>query len=497
MNTITKTGVNRRQFLKTVSMTTGMLGFVPVLGQSSSGAQASPQRRKQPNVLYIFSDMQRAYSLGCCGDKNARTPVLDQFATQGARFDAAMSNTPVCCPHRACLMSGQYAHHHGMVSNSVDFLPKVKCLAETFRTAGYTTAYVGKWHLQFPKEGSATRRFGFPVEGEKFAHYNTEHVVKPCADKTIEFIKELCAASTPWFCMLSWLPPHAPYKASQGYADHFRNLKIPPNVPAGAPREFAVKNLPDYYGMIEEIDMEFGRILAALDATGAADDTIVVFSSDHGDMIGAHGYVQKRWPHEESARVPLLIRYPKGIKPNTVISDPIGTPDIYPTLAGLAGVSVPQNLDGLDYSGLIQGTAQAPRDYVYLQMHYAFVPWPGWRALRTRQYMYARVVDKPWLLFDMQNDPWQMNNLVDDPASKKLVEEMDHRLLTIMQETGDSWTVKAPSGDLYLWKPGGIKQKEGYLGVTWPGCALTGPASGGHKKKAGKKAGGGGGAVSG
>ena len=467
-----KSGVNRREFLKAISVTTGMLGLVPVWGQPA-GSPTPSEGRKKPNLLYVFSDMQRAYSLGCYGDKNARTPVLDRFAAQGARFDAAMSNTPVCCPHRACLMSGQYAHHHGVVSNSVNFLPKVKCFAETFRSTGYTTAYVGKWHLDFPREGSDARKYGFPPEGAKLAHYIVEHKVKPCADKTIEFIKALCTSSTPWFCMLSWLPPHTPYKASQGYAEHFKNPTIPPNVPAGEPREFAAANLPDYYGMIEEIDMEFGRILAALDATGGAEDTIVVFSSDHGDMVGSHGYLHKRWPHEHSARVPLLIRYPKAIKPNTVISDPIGTPDIYPTLAGLAGVVVPQGLDGLDFSGLIEGKTPAPRDYVYLQMPYAYVPWPGWRAIRTGDYMYARTVDKPWLLFDMKKDPWQLKNLVGDPSSQKLVKEMDGRLLAIMKETGDSWQVKATSGDLKKWLPGGSKQHECYLGVTWPGCTVT------------------------
>ena len=489
MQNTNRTGVNRRQFVKAVSVSTGILGFAPLLGQSTAVVHDSPERRKKPNVLYVFSDMQRAHSMGCYGDGNARTPVLDKFAAQGARFDAAMSNTPVCCPHRACLMSGQYAHHHGMMSNSVHFLPKVKCFAETFRAAGYATAYVGKWHLDSPKEGSDTRRFGFPVVNDRFAHYKTEHVVRPCADKTIEFIKQLCASSKPWLCMLSWLPPHTPYRASQGYAAHFKGLAIPPNVPNGAPRDFASNNLPDYYGMIEEIDMEFGRILSALDAAGVADDTIVVFSSDHGDMIGAHGYKFKRWPFEESARVPLLARYPKAIQPHTVIHDPIGTPDIYPTLAGLAGVTIPAGLDGLDFSGFVAGKGKAPRDYVYLEMPYAYVPWPGSRAIRTCDYMYAHVVNKPWLLFDMRKDPWQTKNLIDDPASRSLVGEMDKRLLSIMKESGDSWHIKATSGDLNHWLPGGQKQQEAYLGVTWPGCGVTGSQAKGKKGKKHKGAG--------
>ncbi len=458
--------LKRRDFLGTLSASAAMFGLENFAADRETAV-------KRPNILYVFSDMQRAYSMGCYGDSNARTPVLDTFASQGARFDAAISNTPVCCPHRASLMSGQYTHHHGMLSNGSDFLPKVKCLAETFRDAGYTTAYVGKWHLQFPKHKSDTRRFGFPAVGEKYAHYVSSHDVKPCADKTIEFIGDLSASGKPWLCMLSWIPPHTPYKASPGYAEHFKNITLPANVPPGIPQAYAKKNLPDYYGMIEEIDTEFGRVLAALDQAGVSDNTIVVYSSDHGDMLGSHGYTAKRWPHEDSTRVPLLIRYPHHIKPGQVIADPIGTPDLYPTLAGLAGLHVPSGLDGLDFSKRITAGATAPRDHVYLEMAYAYVPWPGWRALRTQKYAYARTSEGPWLLHDIEKDPFQLHNLVDEPTSKTLVKEMDLRLHEVMRQTGDSWGVKAETGDLRRWKPGGPKQNATYLGVRWPGCAVT------------------------
>ena len=476
--------VNRREFLKNGSLSlaaAGMGALTRPLVAEGSGSTA----KKRPNVLYIFSDMQRAHSMGCYGDKNARTPTLDRFASQGARCDAAMSNTPVCCPHRASLMTGQYAHHHGMVSNGVDFLPKVQCFGEAFRNAGYETAYVGKWHLNFPKRGSDERRFGFPAVGAKYALYKTEHVVKPFADKAIEFIQELSASPKPWMCVLSWLPPHAPYEAAPGYAGHFPSVQLLPNVPADRPRSYASQCLPDYYGMIEEIDTNFARILAELDKAGVADDTIVVYSSDHGDMIGSHGYTAKRWPYEESVHVPLLVRYPRSIKPGTVVADPLGTPDIYPTLAGLADVKIPAGLDGLDFSGLLTGSGIAPRDHVYLEMHYAFVPWPGWRGLRTRQYSYARTVDKPWILYDLEKDPFQLCNLVDNRSSQTLVSELDRRLTSVMHEVGDSWNLRATTGDLSSWNPGGKKQHGNWLGVKWPGCAVSDDSGG--KKKGGKK----------
>ncbi|HUV64096.1 MAG TPA: sulfatase/phosphatase domain-containing protein, partial [Sedimentisphaerales bacterium] len=196
----------------------------------------------------------------------------------------------------------------------------------------------------------------------------------------------------------------------------------------------------------------------------------------HGDMVGSHGYKAKRWPHEESARVPLLIRYPRAIRAGQVIADPFSTVDVYPTLAALAGIKPPTGIDGLDYSPLLTGKSTAsPRDYVFLQMLYAYVPWPGWRALRTRQYSYARTGKGPWLLFDMAKDPYQMNNLIDDPASRGLVQEMDKRLASIMKETGDSWDLKATTGDLANWVPGGGKQKSQNLGVPWPGGQIQAP----------------------
>jgi arylsulfatase A-like enzyme len=452
----------------------------------SSAAASTPATADKPNVLFVFSDMQRAYSMGCYGDADARTPHLDTLARQGARFDAAMSNTPVCCPYRACLMSGQYAHHNGVMSNGVGFRPTVKCVAETFREAGYETGYSGKWHIITPREMGEELRYGFPESGTPFGFYRTDRHSANVTDVAIKFIAEKSREEAPWLLFVSWILPHSPYRAPDGYREHFSDITIPPNVPPGAATENARQCLPDYYGMIESLDDEFGRIVAALEKAGVSDDTIVVFSSDHGDMIGSQGLKAKRWPYEESARIPLLIRYPRSIKPGTVIADPIGSPDVYPTLAGLAGVKAPQGLDGADFSPLLRGeTSKPPRDYVYLEMQYAYVPWPGWRALRTRNLMYARTAEKPWLLFDVAKDPWQMNNLVDDPASQSVVKQMDDRLAAIMRETGDSWDIQADSGDLQNWLPGGSKQKgQATLGADWPGKALDAPA---NEKPKGRK----------
>lgn len=498
--------ISRRRFIQSTGIAT-----LALTGPNIAGVSAK-RGRKRPNVLYVFSDMQRATSIGCYGDPNVRTPTIDAFARQGARLDTAMSSTPVCCPHRACLMTGLYSHHHGVVSNKVLFTRKARGIAEQFRDAGYVTGYSGKWHIPDGYGSEDSMPLGFP-HGQHLKKYGKKlhghyvrvtvrdesgkevkkEVYKPTltTDETIDFIEEKSGGDKPWIFFLSWIPPHGPYASPPEYRKHYEGeLKLPPNVPAGLPTEYARKCLPDYYGMVESLDVEFKRILDALDRAGVADDTIVCYSSDHGDMVGCQGYRAKRWPYDESARVPFIIRYPGTIPSGQVIDDPFGTVDVYPTLAALAGLKPPSGIDGLDYSPLLTGKSKkAPRDYAFIQMMYAFVPWPGWRGFRTREYTYARTVDGPWILFNDAKDPYQMKNLVDDPKSQSLVKKMDKRLADIMAENGDSWGIEATTGDIESWLPGGSKQKSQVLGVTWPGAGiepggrlLRGRNRGGQKK---------------
>jgi arylsulfatase A-like enzyme len=456
----------------------GLLICVPTFAAEKS----APTR---PNVLYVIADMDRAFSLGCYGDENARTPTLDKFASQGLRLDACISTTPVCCPYRASLMSGQYAHHNGMLSNGCDFKPTVKCLGETFRDAGYEMGYIGKWHLgRANKKSDPT--WGFPAPNSEYGIYHFGRDPGPSTDIALKFIKEKSNGKAPWMLFVSWIWPHSPYDPPQELRDHFKSVKLPPNVPAGAPEQFARKALPGYYGMIEGVDRQFSRLLKALDEAGVAENTIVVYSSDHGDMIGSQGYKAKRWPYEESARVPFLIRYPKGIPAGRVLSDPFGSPDIYPTLAGLADVKSPVNLDGVDFSQLFSGKTQvAPRDYVYMEMPYAYVPWPGWRAFRTKDHMYARMSERPWLLYDLPKDRWETNNLV--AARSPEVKSYDDRLSEMMKQYGDSWSSKTDTGDVKAWLPGGPKQQSQNLGVAYPGEQKPTPDQMKRGKKGGKK----------
>lgn len=479
----------RRQFLQT-----------GLAAAATSAMEAAEPKR--PNILYVFSDQQRASSIGVYGDPNVRTPTLDAFSKQGARFDLALSNTPVCCPHRACLQTGLYSHHHGVVSNGVRFTRQVHGLAEQFKAAGYETGYTGKWHIPAGYGSEDANPLGYPPEAlESLTRGREEGTRAHCvrvngkemyvptvlADRTVKFITEKSRGAKPWIFFLSWLPPHTPYVAPPDFRRNYeRKLQIAPNVPKGIPEEYTRKVLPDYYGMVESLDWEFKKILEALDRAGVAEDTIVCYSSDHGDMVGGHGYEFKRWPHDDSARVPLLVRYPRKIRPGKVIADPFTTVDVYPTLASLAGLKPPTGIDGLDYAPLLTGKSnKAPRDHAFLQMMYAYVPYPGWRAIRTREYTYARTATEPWLLYHTAKDPFQLKNLADDPSSRTLQAEMDKRLGALMKDTGDTWDYRANNGDYKMWLQGGGKQESQSLGVPYPGSGSVGGT--GTRRKNGKK----------
>ena len=403
----------RREFLK-------LAGCAASVYTLTGFSHAKP---RHPNVIFLFADQHRASAMGCYGDPNGRTPNLDKLAEQGVRMEAAYSNTPVCSPFRACLMTGCYSHHHGMMTNNANFLPTGPLLAQTFKEAGYTTAYVGKWHLEFPshelqfpgqyphahkKYVPPQRRMGYDWWRMADIHHNhfaysffIDDAQQPTApqkgwqpagyiDMAMEFITSH-KTDKPFFLTVSFVPPHTPYTAPEPYRQRYQDtaLELLPNVPKGKAEQFARDNLPDYYGMIEALDTDIGRLLSLVDDMGLSENTIVVYTSDHGDQLGSHGYKVKRWPHDESSRIPFILRYPANIRAGQVVTTPFSAIDMFPTLAGLCELEVPPAIDGVDYSAHLRHQSTPPRDYVFLQMHYGYVPWPGWRALRTRKYLYA------------------------------------------------------------------------------------------------------------
>lgn len=417
----------------------------------------------QPNVLFVFSDQQRSSAIGCApGDTDLLTPNLDAFANQGMRLETAISNTPICTPYRVMLMTGLYGHHTGVTTNdSYPDLSRHACIGRTFADAGYRCGYVGKWHVgeEMRLDAGHPMRLGFDDEwfvGIKGRHNNPDraHAINSResevgeghnrteaeTNRAISFIDRQ-GGETPWCLFLSWYPPHPPLEALDRYLAPYRGrdlAKHPTTWKLSHEADLARLNehYAHYYGLTAQVDAEFGRLMGALAESGQAENTIVIFTSDHGEMLGSQGLYGKNWPFRESSEIPFLVRWPGKIPANATSKMPFGVPDIFPTLCGLAGIDAPVGLDGLDCAASFQG-GDPVRESTYLTMHHGYLEWPGWRGLRTERYNYARTEQGPWVLFDVQNDPFEENNLVRQDDA--LVGELDAQLASAMAECGDSW----------------------------------------------------------
>jgi arylsulfatase A-like enzyme len=396
------------------------------------------------------------------------------------------------------LLTGQYPTTHGVVANDIQLPTDVPSIADAFNEAGYRTGYIGKWHLDGVPRDKFTppgpRRQGFD---DFWAVLNCTHDYIDAAyyrdddelievdgwepihqtDLAEEFIQT--DDDRPFCLFLSWGPPHDPYRM---VPDEYRELydaeelSVPPNVEPIMPshpdhpgrsythappiREFANdgdvfdepvpyeydsvgEGLVDYYAQITALDDQFGRLVEILDEAGLRDETVLAYTSDHGDSFWSQGRNQKGNPYEESINVPLIVRWPGEIPEGYVVQDPVGIVDLAPTLLGLCGVEIPDAMEGTDCSEVTRGEdGDAPDAALLMNVD------QGWRGLRTERYTYARVSESfmaeyaplqgpEWLLFDNEEDPDQLRNRVYDPDYADLVASLDDRLMERLDEIGD------------------------------------------------------------
>jgi len=419
--------VSRRQFLASSAAAASM-------------AQTTPKRRR-PNVLLIIADEWRAQATPWNGDINVATPVLSRFAHESICFDNAVSNLPVCCPARASLMTGQYPLTHGVFINDVELKPKGSTLAEAFRNAGYRTGYIGKWHLYGSPDGNYGRRLapvppdhrlGFDYwkacecshdynhslyyeSNETAPKYWPGYDASAQTDDAINFIQRSAKTADPFLLCLSLGPPHFPYDtAPAAFRELYRTREISlrVNVPKDKAAE-ATEILRGYYAHMAALDACFERLLGSLEQSGMDNDTIVVFLSDHGDMMLSQGLTTKLYPWDESVRIPMLIRYPARLgRKGSRLTTPFNMPDVMPTVLALAGLSIPDSVEGEDR---IRHNAKSRASLIMLPVpitearRYGFA---AYRGLRTERYTYIRSINGPWLLYDNQADPYQMHNLI-------------------------------------------------------------------------------------
>ncbi|MBL7645902.1 MAG: sulfatase [Candidatus Hydrogenedentes bacterium] len=440
------------------------------LGFLSLALPALAELRERPNVVFVFADEHRYQSMGHTEMPAMKTPTMDRMAAEGFSFSQCVSNYPVCSPYRAIVMTGRWPYQSGIIDNSIPLAPESATIGKAFQAAGYRTGYIGKWHLG----GTRAEAYGFdtsliwehttnhfdaaefyPAEGEpvKPKGYNATRMT----DQALDFIVE--NKSRPFFLMLSLDPPHArftdaPPEKLALYPEG--SLPFRPNYEAPAPGGesiFTSNGSPHYEGYhahISAVDDELKRILDRLDGEGWSKDTIVVYSSDHGSMHGSHGVGSKRQPFEESVRIPLIIFGPGRVPAGHSSPALFGAIDMAPTLCGLAGIDPPEGCMGEDYSGVLRGEEAPARDAQFI-MHIAKEnasggnehPAPIFRGVRTERYTYAVGPDAPMYLFDNVADPFQMTNLIADPAYAALRRELRGRLARWLERAEDPFVPPA------------------------------------------------------
>ena len=432
---------------------------------SSCTRDRDPEDRK-PNILFILADDQRTDTLGVAGNPVVKTPHLDGLARRGFRFERAYGmgsmNPAVCVPSRAMINSGRSLFR---IKEDLDGIP---ILPELLRRAGYMTFGTGKWHN---KPDSFLR--GFEQGRAVFFGGMSDHTKVPItniddgqlsqqifrqgfsstlfADAAIQFL-ESYDFRRPFYAYVAFTAPHDPRQAPEGYVDLYdpETIPLPPNyLPqhpfftgwmtgrdeqlASWPRPSEVirSQLAEYYGMITHMDFEIGRLLEALEKTGEADNTLIVFAADHGLALGSHGLLGKQNLYEHSTRAPLLFvgkDIPKGRSSNALVY----LLDIFPTLAELVGVRSPRPVDGHSLVSIMRGQQGGVRDSVYTAFGEVMraVRDPRWKLIRYPHINRSQ-------LFDLENDPQEMNDLSADAAQAGRIESLMELLSQWQQQLDD------------------------------------------------------------
>ena len=433
---------------------------------------------KRPNLLFIFSDQQAFDMLGCAGNPQVKTPNIDALASQGVRFEHAVANCPVCTPCRSMLISGRHPLYNNCFDNDRRLLTEDEIgpgIGHVLRDAGYRMGYIGKWHLYGGDRDrpipAGPNRHGFDdrfLSNNCHVNYHPDHCyywtedgqkvgfkqweVAGQTEQALTFLDE-CAEDEPFCLFVSW---HAPHNHGGGDAGRYKQFDAPEQFKALyhegdiGPRAH-LPNTPEnrrmtlgYYALCSEVDHHFGRLLEKLKAKGLEDDTLVVFTSDHGETFGGQAaQCHKGNPEDVSVRIPLVMRMPGVLPAGRVSSLLIGMLDMPPTLMGLMAQTIPQAWQGRNLAPPILDA-----DDEAVQSVPIFNFKPSWRGVYTRRYTFAleqveRTADLQTRLgsdlgrqytpnynvfYDRQTDPLQLKNLTNSLEHIPLAMEMTEQV---------------------------------------------------------------------
>jgi arylsulfatase A-like enzyme len=490
-----------RKFVGLFNLTLGvaLLSFVPVVRSAASAGQAAAEPLR-PNIVFILMDDHRFDDLGCTGHSFVKTPHIDRIAREGVKFNNAFVTTPLCSPSRASYLTGQYAHTHGIMDNTARDKQTHEMITfpRILKANGYATAFVGKWHMgtdDSPRPGfdywvsvSGQGQYFDPelnINGKK-KKIDNDYVTDVFTDYAVDFLKR--DHNKP-FCL--WLGhkavhPDLTQNADGSLSDPNANKFTPaprhkdlyakspierrPNfgAPKGKPAlQRQIGNLPplsEKTGTDDETVRNRLRILAAVDEgmerifeilqdTKQLDNTLIIFTSDEGYFYGEHGLsVERRLAYEESIRVPLLMRYPKLIKPKTQIDQMVLSIDIAPTVLELAGLPISKNMQGRSLVPLLQGTLPAvPWRSSFLVEYFSDTVFPrvknmAYQAVRTDGWVYIHYteLDNMDELYDLKWDPYQMKNLIWEPTAQSHLLKMQLELVKLVRESNAAEPAMVP-----------------------------------------------------
>ena len=465
-----------------------------LLLQLFRGTTLNADETIRPNILFILTDDQRWDALGVAGHPQLKTPHIDRLGHEGVYFKNAFCTTSLCSPSRASILSGLYAHAHGVVNNFTEYPTQLKSFPKALQESGYETAYIGKWHMGEENDEPRPGFDWFVTHKGQGKYFDTEfhingqrrEIVKKyyttaVTDMAEEWIQRPHEGK-PWLLMIGHKAPHSFYTPEPKYAQAFSDVKV--TYPQSAfsiddkPKWIAErrstwhgiygplfdwrKKFPDespvgvkdfeamtraYWSTILSVDDSVGRLYELLRQRGDLDNTIIVFMSDNGLLNGEHGMVDKRTSHEPSIRIVQIVRFPGLTSPTSpkVIDQQVLTVDIAPSLLDLVGAAPLQSIHGRSWKKLVQHGDTNWRDsWLYYYNYEKQFPYtPNVRCVRTTSWKYTRYPHGDGTrdrhmseLYNIERDPEESHNLAADPEYASVVQRMQTELIEAMKNVG-------------------------------------------------------------
>ena len=454
----------RRSFLRSMGIGAASL----TLPQLAVGRAKLAQRKNEsPNLLIIHTDQLSCWAISIYAKQRTdtanygkvlvKTPYIDSLAQEGAIFYNFFTNSAVCTPSRGCLVTGRYPHAHGAYKNNIEMNRNEVTIAHILQSNGYETGYAGKWHIDGPPKpgwvspersmGFADCRFMFnrghwkkivdqPKGNPEVSPYKVIGNKKTfttdwLADKTIDYIKK--PKRKPFFYMVSIPDPHGPFTVREPYMTMYKpeDMTVPNNFkesPVGKGKKKTAaqmrKSKAYYCGLVKCIDDNVGRILEALKDKNVLDDTIIVFTTDHGEYMGEHGLYGKNQWYRTAYQIPFIVRWPKRIKPGTVINNFVTNVDVQQTLLGLMEIKPCGREQGRDASSLLRGNKIKWTDEAMI--HHSSLEAAG---IFTPEYELVLKSKGNHMLFDRIKDPEQLKNLYNNPKYRKVQKDLARRII--------------------------------------------------------------------